>query len=80
MDYLARLWDEIAARPMDPMAFRFYLQPLMSMIYATIHGLKDAREHKPPYFWDIFTKPDATSGARSATGGNRSATSSFWRS
>ena len=57
MDYLARLWDEIAARPDGPMAFRFYLQPVMSMIYATLHGLKDAREHKPPYFWDIFTNP-----------------------
>ena len=57
MDYLARVWDEIAARPDGPMAFRFYLQPVMSMIYATIHGLQDAREHKPPYFWDIFTEP-----------------------
>jgi hypothetical protein len=57
MDYLARLWDEIAARPDGPMAFRFYLQPVMSMIYAIVSGLKDAREHKPPYFWDMFTDP-----------------------
>ena len=39
------------------MAFRFCLQPVMSMICATSHGLKDAREHKPPYFWDILTNP-----------------------
>lgn len=57
MDYLSRVWDEIAARPDGPMAFRFYLQPVMSMIYAVVSGLKDAREHKPPYFWDLFTEP-----------------------
>jgi hypothetical protein len=57
MDYLARLWDEIATRPDGPMAFRFYLQPVMSMVYAIRSGLKDAREHKPPYFWALFTDP-----------------------
>ena len=57
MDYLARVWQEIAARPEGPMAFRFYLQPVMSIVYAIISGLKDAREHKPPYFWAIFTEP-----------------------
>ena len=57
MDYLARVWQEIAARPEGPMAFRFYMQPVMSIIYAVISGLKDAREHKPPYFWAIFTEP-----------------------
>ncbi len=57
MDYLARIWDEIAARPDGPMAFRFYLQPVMSTVYAVLSGLKDAREHKPPYFWDLFTDP-----------------------
>jgi hypothetical protein len=57
MDYLARLWDEIAARPDGPLAFRVYLQPVMSMIYAILSGLKDAREHKPPYFWALFTDP-----------------------
>jgi hypothetical protein len=29
----------------------------MSIVYAIISGLKDAREHKPPYFWAIFTEP-----------------------
>jgi len=57
MDYLSGLWQEIAARPDGPMAFRFYLQPAMSMIYAIISGRKDARERKPPYFWAMFTDP-----------------------
>ena len=57
MDYLSGLWQEIAARPDGPMAFRFYLQPAMSIIYAIISGRKDAREQKPPYFWALFTDP-----------------------
>jgi hypothetical protein len=57
MDYLSGMWQEIVSRPDGPMAFRFYLQPVMSMIYAIISGMKDAREHKPPYFWAIFTEP-----------------------
>jgi hypothetical protein len=57
MDYLSGLWQEIAARPDGPMAFRFYLQPAMSIIYAIVSGRKDAREHKPPYFWALFTDP-----------------------
>ena len=57
MDYLSGLWQEIAARPDGPMAFRFYLQPVMSLVYAIISGLKDAREHQPPYFWALFTDP-----------------------
>ena len=57
MDYLSGLWQEMAARPDGPMAFRFYLQPVMSIVYAIISGLKDAREHQPPYFWALFTDP-----------------------
>ena len=56
---LSRLWQEIVSRPDGPMAFRFYLQPVMSTIYAIMSGLKDAREHKPPYFWAIFTDPES---------------------
>ena len=57
MDYLSDIWRELLARPDGPMAFRIYLQPAMSIIYAIMGGLKDAREHKPPYFWAIFTDP-----------------------
>ena len=39
------------------MAFRFYLQPIMSTIYAILSGIKDAREGRPPYFRALFTDP-----------------------
>jgi hypothetical protein len=54
MDYLSGLWQEIA-RPDGPMAFRFYLQPAMS-IYAIISGRKDAR-NTSLLFWALFTDP-----------------------
>lgn len=57
MDELSRLWQELFNRPTGPMAFRFYLQPFMAVVYAIMGGLKDAREHQPPYFWDLFTQP-----------------------
>jgi len=57
MEYLSQMWQEILARPYEPMAFRLYLQPVMSMIYGIVSALKDAREHRPPYFWALFTDP-----------------------
>jgi len=57
MDYLSGIWQEIMARPDGPMAFRVYLQPAMSTLYAIVSGLKDARGDKPPYFWAMFTDP-----------------------
>lgn len=40
-----------------PMTFRVILQPLMASIFALRDGLKDAREGKPPYFWELVTGP-----------------------
>jgi hypothetical protein len=54
-DMLARVWEEIAARPTGPMAFRVYFQPLMAAILAIRDGRKDARAGRPPYFWALFT-------------------------
>jgi hypothetical protein len=39
------------------MRFRFILQPLMAMIFATIDGLKDAKAGKVPYLWSLVTQP-----------------------
>jgi hypothetical protein len=52
---VTQAWQEIAARPEGPMAFRFYLQPAMALFFATRDGLKDARNNRPAYFWALFT-------------------------
>jgi len=54
---LNQAWQEILARPDGPMAMRFYLQPLMSTIFAVRDGLRDARMQRPAYFWALFTHP-----------------------
>ena len=52
---LRRFWEDIAARPDGPFAFRFYLQPLMSILFAVRDGVHDANTGEPPYFWQLLT-------------------------
>lgn len=37
------------------MAFRFYLQPAMAMLFAIRDGVHDAHAGEPAYFWSLFT-------------------------
>ncbi len=55
-DLLTRMWSDLAARVHGPFSFRFFLQPLMGLIYAARDGIVDARQGRPPYFWTIFTR------------------------
>lgn len=50
-DVLARIWENIVARPEGPMRFRFLLQPLMGIILAFLDGRRDARAGRPPWGW-----------------------------
>ena len=52
---LAQFWNELVARPEGPMAFRFYIQPLVAIGLAVRDGIKDAHEGRPAYFWALFT-------------------------
>lgn len=54
-DVLTQLWREIVERPDGPMAFRFYIQPVMAMLFALRDGIKDAHTGRPAYFWALFT-------------------------
>jgi len=56
-DWIHQTWQEIAARPEGPLAMRFYLQPIMSTVFAVRDGVKDARMGRPAYFWSLFTDP-----------------------
>jgi hypothetical protein len=56
-DVWLRLTQNLSHRVSGPMNFRFILQPVMAIIFATIGGLKDAKAGKAPYFWSIFTDP-----------------------
>lgn len=53
LDLLRTFGAEILARPEGPFAFRFILQPLMSLLMATRDGIKDSRTGRTPYLWHI---------------------------
>ena len=57
-DQWSRFVSDLAGRWNGPFSFRFFLQPLMAMLYALRDGVADARANRPPYFWSLFTEPD----------------------
>jgi hypothetical protein len=57
-DVFTRVIENLIGRVSGPMKFRLILQPVMSITFAVIAGLKDARKGRPAYFWAIFTEPD----------------------
>jgi hypothetical protein len=52
-DVLSRVWVNLIERPSGPLAFRFMLQPAMSVALAVRDGVRDARQGTPPYLWSI---------------------------
>lgn len=57
-DIWTRIANDLVDRVSGPMKFRLAIQPLMSVIFAVIAGLRDARQGKPPYFWGMLTEPE----------------------
>ena len=58
IEILNRIAESMIDRVSGPMHFRVYFQPFMALLFATMSGIKDAREGNPPYFWSIFTDPE----------------------
>jgi len=56
-EMIVRGWNNIVSRFGGPMTFRVILQPAMAALLAFIAGLRDAREHRPPYLWTLVTDP-----------------------
>jgi hypothetical protein len=52
-----RVWEQLAARPTGPMAFRFILQPVMAGIVALRDGIADAKAGRAAYFWTLLADP-----------------------
>ena len=38
-----------------PLHFRFFMQPLMAAILATIDGVKDGKAGRPAYLWEVLS-------------------------
>jgi drug/metabolite transporter (DMT)-like permease len=56
---LARGWENLVGRWGGPMSFRFLIQPAVAILFAIRAGLKDAREHEPPFLWALLSNPGA---------------------
>src|SRR5262245_6316976 len=57
-DVLTRFISDLVDRIHGPFSFRFVLQPIMAMIYATRDGLADARGGRQAYFQALLARPD----------------------
>lgn len=53
----SRGWDQLIERDHGPLFFRFICQPLVAMIFAVRAGRRDAREHRPAFFWRVVGDP-----------------------
>jgi hypothetical protein len=56
-ELLRRFWEDLLAQPSGPLVLRFLIQPIMSAIFATRDGIKDARDGRSAYFWTVLTDP-----------------------
>src|SRR5688572_2220398 len=56
-EVLTRIFDDLIARTTGPLNLRLFLQPIMASIFGIIGGLEDAKAHRPPFFWSMFTNP-----------------------
>lgn len=56
-EMFSRGWNELIARDNGPLFFRFIFQPLVAMAFAIRAGLRDAREHRPAFFWRVVRDP-----------------------
>jgi hypothetical protein len=54
-NWINEFLNAVGIRHDGPMAFRLILQPIMSLIYATIAGVKDAKAGQPPFLSALIT-------------------------
>ena len=61
-DIVQRVWENLLSRPSGPLALRFFIQPIMSSIFAIRDGIKDANLGRSPYFWTVLTNARERTG------------------
>lgn len=49
--------EQLQGRVIGPLQFRFWLMPTVVTLIAIRAGLKDAREGRPAFVWDIISNP-----------------------
>ena len=54
-EHWSRFIENLFARLDGPLHFRFFMQPIMAMMFAVIDGVKDAKLGRPAYFWAVVS-------------------------
>ena len=54
-DVVTRFVTDLVGRLSGPLTLRLFLQPAMATFLAWRDGMKDARENRPPHFWQMLT-------------------------
>jgi hypothetical protein len=57
LDVLTRGVEQLLGRASGPFHLRLMITPAVAIIFAIRAGLKDAREGRPPFLWEVLTKP-----------------------
>ncbi len=55
---LMRVWNDLVGRVGGPLTLRLVIQPTVATLLALRAGLKDSRQGRPPYFWNILLNLD----------------------
>jgi Flp pilus assembly protein TadB len=53
-ELLTRVWEHLGGRVGGPLTLRLFIQPTVALILAIRAGLKDSREERMPYFWNVL--------------------------
>jgi len=65
LDIFGRVWENLVERTEGPMNLRFFLQPVMSLIFATRAAIRDSKNGTVPYLWRFaFSKDQRKSIAK----------------
>jgi hypothetical protein len=58
MDELQRAIEQLFGRMTGPLYFRLILQPIMATVLAIRAGLRDERENRSAFFWEVVSNPE----------------------
>jgi hypothetical protein len=58
LETLSRGFEQLIGRASGPFHLRLVITPTMAIIFAVRAGLKDAREGRPPFLWEVITQPE----------------------
>lgn len=57
LEMLSRSIEQLLGRAIGPLQFRFFVMPTVVTLIAIRAGLKDARESRPAFLWDVLFNP-----------------------